>query len=83
MGKHRIPPVPEGFADIARTMTKEQLRKHYGCADLYISAWRKQLGIINVRHQRPMPEDFPAIAETMTVKCGVAADLCTAVLTKQ
>ena len=66
-------PIPPEFRSIALTMPRHKLATKYKVAQKTIQLWFEQLGIQGKWQQiaqspsiRPMPEDFPKVAPTMT-----------------
>lgn len=67
--RHSMNIPPAGFADMAKSLNKTMLQKHYGVGERRINNWLDAAGIVSVSPQYPvrrlLPADFAEIAPTM------------------
>ena len=64
----QLRPVPEGFADLAPTMLKFELIKHYRTSETVLARWLEETGVKSraPSWKRPMPADFAEVGPTMS-----------------
>jgi hypothetical protein len=71
-GGRKFKPYPSDFLDRADEMTNRELGVHYHVGAPCINHWRKIGGIHAARRKRPLPDDFLAVAPTITVNAACA-----------
>lgn len=61
----RLRPMPSDFADIAASMAKFELKKHYAASQKTLDRWLKDCGAVTKGTIKPAPADFAEVAATM------------------